>query len=223
MTSHPRTEEPQDTTLILVRHGETVWNRDKRWQGQTNSPLTDLGREQGARVAKRLSSLQVSAIYSSDLGRARETADLIAAPHGLPVVPREDLRERAYGLLEGKTDDEAARLGPSWLLAFQADRIRSTPPGGEIHAELCERVVEALSEIADAHPGQTVVVATHGGPIKCALYHILSIPLSLWRLTWIANGSITIFRGTRDVLRVAYFNDTCHLEAPALAPTEMED
>ena len=214
-------QSENDATLILVRHGETVWNRDGRWQGQRDAPLTDRGREQAARIAAKLAPLKISAIYSSDLGRAKETAEAIAAPHTLSVMVREDLRERSYGVLEGKTTEEAARTEGAWFLPWQADHLARTPPAGETQPDMSRRVMAALYEIAEAHPSQTVLISTHGGPIKSAVYHVLSIPLTLWRLTWIANGSISILRGTPDLMRVASFNDTCHL-APA-APTAAGD
>jgi probable phosphoglycerate mutase len=215
--------ELQDTTLILVRHGQTVWNREERWQGQKDSPLTALGQEQAARMAERLASLKIGALYSSDLGRARQTAEIIAGRLGLSVTLREDLRERSYGVLEGKTNREAAASEGSWFLTWNADHLRQSPPAGETEQVLRERVVEALDEIADAHPGETVVISTHGGPIKSTLFHLFSIPLALWRLTWVANGSLTTLRGSRDVMRLMTWNDTCHLQPTGPSAEGMED
>jgi broad specificity phosphatase PhoE len=207
-----REQTPRDATLILVRHGETAWNREGRWQGQHDPSLTEVGREQGRRIAQRLAGVEVSAVYSSDLSRARETAELVAASHGLQVRLREELRERSFGVLEGKTPEEAARSEGVWFLTWQADHLRQAPPAGESQPAMCERVMAALYQIAEAHPGERVVVVTHGGPIKSAIFHLLSIPLGLWRLAWVSNGSITTLRGTPDVMRVATLNDTCHLE-----------
>jgi len=213
----------QEATLLLIRHGETVWNAEGRVQGQQNSPLSARGREQGRLTADRLSKMKVSGIYSSDLSRARQTAEMIAAPHRLTVKLASALRERNYGVLEGNTLEEAARTQGMWLLAWQADRLHRAPPGGENQPDMCRRVMEALRAIAAAHPGQTVVVVTHGGPIKSAVYDILRIPLSLWDLTWVATGSITTITGIPDVFRVACLNDTCHLEAAPPKPDEMGD
>ncbi len=216
-------DRSQEATLLLVRHGETAWNAEGRVQGHQNSRLSERGREQGRLVAERLSALKVEAVYSSDLGRARETAEMVAKLHGLTVKPAFALRERNYGVLEGKTLDEAGRTQGIWFMAWQSDRLHHAPPGGENHADMCHRVIEALRAISAAHPGRTVVVVTHGGPIKAAIYDILRIPLSLWGLTWVGNGSVTTIRGTPDVFRVACLNDTCHLESALPKPDEMGD
>ena len=200
-----------ETTLILVRHGETVWNAEARVQGHRDSPLTDRGREQSSRAAQRLADRELAAVYSSDAGRARTTADLIAAPHTLSVMVRPDLRERCYGVLEGLTLEEAAQRDAGWLDAWRADRLQLAPPEGETQREMSRRVMAALREIAARHAAQTVAVATHGGPIKSAVFDILQIPVSSWDLTWVANGSITILRATPQQMRVAALNDTCHL------------
>ena len=208
--------ESQDATLVLVRHGETTWNVDGRVQGHSNSPLSEKGKRQVERLAHHLAKLKVNAICSSDSTRAMETANAIAAGHRFQVMPSQELRERNYGVLEGKTLAEAARTQGTWFLTWQGNRLNA-PPAGESQPEMCERILRALRAIAVAHPRQIVVISTHGGPIKSAVYEILRIPLTLWRLTWIENGSITILRGTPDVMRVASFNDTCHLGTmPAL-------
>ncbi len=225
MTADARWASPerdsQDATLILVRHGETAWNSQGRIQGHSNSSLNELGREQANRAAQQLSQHKVHALYSSDSSRAVETAKLIAAPHQLQVHASERLRERNYGVLEGKTIEEASRTQGTWFITWQADR-RGAPPAGESHDEMAERIIEALREVARVHAKQSVVVVTHGGPIKASIYETLRIPVSLWKLTWIDNGSITVLRGTPDVLRVACLNDTCHLRGIATHVNEAE-
>ena len=209
-------DEQQRTTLILVRHGETEWNVERRVQGQIDSPLTARGRAQARRAAERLAETNVRAVYSSDAGRARETAELVAVPHGLTVAVRPALRERSYGILEGKTIEQVAREDTGWLEAWLADRLRLAPPEGETQPELSQRVMSALHDIGAAHAGEQVVVSTHGGPMKSAVFDILQVPISSWDRTWIPNGSITVLVGTPERLLVAAFNDTCHLdEAPA--------
>ena len=214
-------QHSQDATLILVRHGETRWNAEGRIQGHSDSSLNELGREQGQRVAERLASLKIQAIYSSDVSARVETARFIAAPHQLKVHTSDMLRERNYGVLEGKTLEEAGRTQGTWFMSWQADR-RGAPPAGESHDEMTVRIITALRKVAEMHAKQTVVVVSHGGPIKAAVYETLRIPITLWKLTWIENGSITTLRGTPDVMRVACLNDTCHLAGLALHANEAE-
>ncbi len=216
-------ERSREATLLLVRHGETTWNVEGRVQGQQDAPLSERGKEQARLVAERLARATISAVYSSDLGRARATAEAVAAPHNLTPQFARALRERSFGVLEGKTMEEAGASQGLWFLTWQSDRLRNAPPDGEDQPAMCERVMKALRAIAGAHPGETVAVVTHGGPIKSAVYDILSIPLSLWSLTWISNGSITTIKGTPEVFQVACLNDTCHLGGMASRGEEMED
>ena len=228
MTSFPKSmfkmEQAKDrTTLILVRHGETEWNLAGRIQGYSDSRLTALGAEQGRRAAERLAGLDIVAVYASDLGRARETGEVIAAPHGLAVQTVQELRERCYGAFEGKTAEEIRAADPHAFETWLVDRQGLAPPGGETQQELSERVMRALGEIAGAHPGETVAVAAHGGPIKSAVFAVLEIPIGSWDRTWVSNGSMTVFRGTPGELKVVCFNDTSHLDSVVAQGKGVED
>ena len=213
--------DSRETTLLLIRHGETVWNLEGRVQGHSDSALTAKGHAQAQQIAQHLASLTIDAIYASDRSRAFETAHYLADPRGIEVIRRDGLRERCYGVLEGKTMAEAAAIQEPWLATWQQDR-HSALPEGESQQEMSDRCLGALQEIAAAHPAQTVAVATHGGPIKALVYAILHIPMAAWPLTWIDNGSITVLRGTPELMRVACFNDTCHLGGPPPQTSEGE-
>lgn len=139
------------TTLLLVRHGETDWNADGRLQGQTDRPLSDFGRRQARRLAEELADEQLEAIYSSDLSRARETAEIVADGLGLPVVLDPDLREKNWGTWEG-------------LTAVERDRVEFV---GESTEEHQVRILGALRRISERHPGDDLVlVVTHGGSMR---------------------------------------------------------
>ena len=211
-------------TVILVRHGETEWNASGRIQGGTDSPLTTLGGEQGRRAAERLATEKLAAVYASTVGRARDTGELIAAPHGLTVELIERFRERCYGSFEGFTLAEIAGKDSATLNTWLShpNREQLAPPGGETQPEMCTRVMAALREIVARHPGETVAVATHGGPIKSIVSAILDIPITSWNRTWVSNGSLTTVLGTPDDLRVACYNDTCHLNSTFAKPRGIE-
>ena len=149
------------TTLVLVRHGETDWNRDRRVQGHSDIPLNDTGREQAKDLAKQLSGEHLDAVFASDLARARETAEIATAGTELDVRELVDLRERHFGTWEGLTDEDIRARFPE---------SRTGPWGdGETIDEMSARVVAALRAIAAEHSGGTVLVATHGGPVRAVL------------------------------------------------------
>ncbi len=161
----------------LVRHGETDWNREGRWQGHTDVPLNAEGRAQAEALAARLRGQRLAAIATSDLSRARETAQAVAQVHGLPVLgPYRELRERGYGVFEGLTREQCEAQYP--------DLVRSGPPLGlleppgseprkEVGARL-DRIVRALvTEHGDEHA--PVLLVSHGGAIRTFLSHATEV------------------------------------------------
>ena len=139
------------TTLLLVRHGETDWNADGRLQGHTDRPLSDFGRRQAQQLAEELEAESLEAIYSSDLARARETAEIVGERLGLPVVLEPDLRETNWGTWEG-------------LTPVERDRVEFVGESTEAHQG---RILRALQRIAERHPdGGSVLVVTHGGSMR---------------------------------------------------------
>ncbi|HEY6960847.1 MAG TPA: histidine phosphatase family protein [Gaiellaceae bacterium] len=150
------------TTLLLVRHGETDWNREGRWQGWADPPLNPTGREQARTLAEELRETPFDAVYSSDLRRARETAEIVAEPHGVPVVVDPGLREIDVGSWSGLTREEIRERYP--------DGVR---PDGETHAEHATRTLEAVERIARAHPGGRILLVAHGGTTR-ALHDVTS-------------------------------------------------
>jgi broad specificity phosphatase PhoE len=151
------------TTLLLVRHGETDWNRDGRWQGHSDTHLNDIGRAQSERVAGELDGVDV--IYSSGLARARETAEIIGARLGLPVRFDERLRERSFGAWEGLTTAEIEAKFRDAHLRWLAGEGQGADDAEPFDA-FDRRVEEALEEILERHPAQTVLIVAHGGTIR---------------------------------------------------------
>ncbi|KAB1161727.1 histidine phosphatase family protein [Micromonospora sp. DT46] len=160
------------TRLIIWRHGNTDWNAASRVQGQTDVPLNDLGREQARTAAPLLAGLRPDAIVASDLSRAADTAGALAALTGLPVRTDPRLRERHFGSWQGLALTEAAERHPA---EFARWRAGDPDPGAGIETldDLGKRMGAALSDAADAVPGGTVVVATHGGAARQGCGHLL--------------------------------------------------
>jgi broad specificity phosphatase PhoE len=153
------------TTIVLVRHGETDWNRERRFQGHADTPLNDAGRAQAADLADSLTSERLVAVYTSPLRRAYETAALIAIRLELDVRPLDALREIHVGQWEGLTIDEVKERYPESASAGWHSRW----PGGETYDELSARVLPALVSLAHKHANERILVVTHAGPVRAAL------------------------------------------------------
>ena len=147
--------------LLVARHGETDWNRDHRVQGQTDVDLNPTGRAQAEALARSLADTRLGAVYSSDLTRALETAEAVARPRGLRVLTDPDLREKNFGSWEGLTDVEIAERFP--------EAVRGRWGDGETTEDVAARVLPAVERIRARHPHNTVLVVTHGGPIRVIL------------------------------------------------------
>jgi len=206
--------------IVFVRHGQTVFNTESRYQGHTDAVLSELGRLQADRVAGRLKNENTAAVYASDLGRAMETAEAIAAFHNLPVQTDDRLRECAFGDWEGLSVDEIAERYPELFADYRRDSIKHRAPKGERLEELQERVVQAVNSIAEKHPEETVVAVVHAGPIRAFLCHALGAPLEAFRNLRLDNCGITTFSlNAEGRWFLEAYNDTCHLaalESPSL-------
>jgi broad specificity phosphatase PhoE len=151
-------------TLHFIRHGETTWNVERRFQGQSDVPLTLRGREQAEELAASLADRPIGAIYSSDLSRALETARPLAVRLGLELVLEPRLRERNFGWAEGRTDDEVDLRYPRSWWGDPDGRI----PGGESRRDVWSRVAPFLDELLTHPPATEIALVTHGGTIRVA-------------------------------------------------------
>jgi broad specificity phosphatase PhoE len=162
------------TTILLARHAETDWNQERRWQGLADLPLNERGREQARVLAEKLEAVPFSAIYSSALRRAYETALIIAERKGLAVTPVSELREIDVGSWTGLSRDEVKER----FRDAHKERMTRTGrgwEGGETYAEMGRRILEALRRIAREHPSDVVLVVTHSAPIRTVLAHALGL------------------------------------------------
>jgi alpha-ribazole phosphatase len=199
------------TRLILVRHGETDWNAARRYQGQTDVPLNDTGRRQATALADGLKAQDLSAIYSSDLQRARQTAQAIAAHRGLPIRDDPRLREISFGDWEGLTYAQIQARWPHEMAAWFADPVRVAPRGGETLAQVAGRVQAALDDIVRASADRAVAVIAHGGVLRTLLCTALQLDLrAQWRFG-LSNASISELRFYDTDVVLTRLNDTHHL------------
>lgn len=202
------------TRLLLLRHGQTALSVERRYSGRGNPELTELGREQAALAAKRLASRtpsDVSAVISSPLGRARETAESAATALDLPVTVHDGLIETDFGAWEGLTFREAAERDPELFKTWLGD-TSVAPPGGESFDTVTERVLQARSEIVADNGSSTVLVVSHVTPIKVLLRSALDVgPSILYRLHLdLASLSLAEFYPDGGA-SVRLVNDTNHL------------
>jgi probable phosphoglycerate mutase len=204
----------QDTTEIyLIRHGETEWNALGKMQGQKDPLLNAVGRKQAQILAKRLANTKFAAIYSSDLKRAHETATTVAALHNLPVTADKRMRERCFGIFEGYTKSELIEKHPDTFHALMEGKDGVVIPGGETEPEILNRAIEFLTEIAQRHVGEKILVISHGGIIKRFTKYVLGIANSTGRLSPIINTAINIFHYTDGQWTLRTFGDTAHIES----------
>ena len=166
------------TRLVLVRHGETQWNREGRWQGQADPPLNEQGRLQARRTAAELRVRQLEHLHSSDLRRAMETAHIIGIELGLAVVPDRRLREMNLGRWQGMLSTDIKTQYPEEFRRWHESPLTTQPPDGEDLRTLAGRVLEAISEIAMHHPGGWVGVVAHELPIAVVLARARGIDLA---------------------------------------------
>ena len=164
------------TTLILVRHGETDWNVQHRWQGHSDTPLNDAGRSQAGRLAAELD--RVDAVYSSDLSRARETAEILAERIGLEVRLDSRLRERSFGAWEGLTTEEIETSFPEEQRRWRAGLGRGAPDA-EPFESFAARVGDFVDDVGRRHVDEEVLVVAHGGTIR--VVHALATGLDYVR------------------------------------------
>jgi 2,3-bisphosphoglycerate-dependent phosphoglycerate mutase len=200
------------TPLILIRHGETTWNRAGRVQGQTDSPLSDLGRAQAVATGKLLSGEPIDTILSSDLGRTRDTAAAIAKATGAAVQFDPRLRERCYGEIEGHTWTEVEHKFPEAWQRMNARDPDYAPRHGESPKAFSARVVSALTEIATKNEGRRIVVVTHGGVVGMLYRYVMRIALDERREYALHNASINRFRFVESRWFLDVWGDVSHLE-----------
>jgi probable phosphoglycerate mutase len=199
------------TELILVRHGETAWNRERRMQGQTDTALSDIGRAQAAALGLRMKDARIDALYSSDLSRAYDTAAAVAAHTGHEIRKEPLLRERTFGVLEGLTYSEMAERQPEAHARFMSRDPDYAVPGGESAREFYERSLACLTAIARRHASETVMVVTHGLVLDTLYRAANGMPIEVRREAPLLNASLNTFRHADESWIMILWGDVEHL------------
>jgi 2,3-bisphosphoglycerate-dependent phosphoglycerate mutase len=198
--------------IIAIRHGETAWNVDTRIQGQLDIPLNDTGRWQAHRLALALAGEPITALYSSDLWRAYDTALSVSSATGLPVVTDEGLRERGFGVFEGKTFAEVEALWPAQSMRWRRRDPEFAPEGGETLIDFRDRVTRTAHALAARHVGEQIVMVGHGG-VMDVLYRIATGQDLQAPRTWqLGNAAINRLLWTPDGFTLVGWSDTWHLD-----------
>ncbi len=206
--------------IVLIRHGETAWNAERRLQGHIDIVLNDEGMRQADALAQSLSGEHIDVVYASDLQRASQTAAAVAALHGLPVHSEPGLRERCYGIFEGLLYADIASAYPGEFAAWQTRDVDAVMPAGERQAEsfrqFYARTMAAISKVACQHAGQRIAIVAHGGVLECAYRAALGLPLASPRDFAVLNASINRFTYADDKLALTTWGDVAHLEPDTL-------
>lgn len=206
----------QRTQLIIVRHGQTEWNIKGIRQGHLDSPLTGRGLAQAKALGQRLAREKFSVLYSSDLGRAVETAREIVSVTGHQIVTDERLRERHLGIFQGLNADEINERYPEERRLLRTSGPGYVIPGGESMIQQVERNVAFFDSLAVRHAGETIVVVTHGGVVSGFFRHTLAIPLDAPRRFEFVNAGLNVFAHEDGNWMLLTWGDVSHL-APGAA------
>lgn len=204
--------ESQITKVIFVRHGETVWNLEGKAQGHLDSPLTDLGIRQAQAVARRLKSTAIDQIYSSDLGRCQQTAQIIAEVRNQDVILDTRLRERSLGVLQGLTSAESQAMYPDIIKNFRTFDPDYRVPEGETYTEIIQRAMSLMDDTAINHAGECILMVTHGALLSHLLKHLLGIPPEAPRRFHVRNTSINIALFESKYWSIETLGDISHFD-----------
>ena len=203
------------THIVLIRHGETAWNAERRLQGHIDIALNAEGLRQADALGAALDGEHFDAIVASDLQRARQTAAAVAATRGMQVQQDAGLRERCFGGFEGLLYAEIEQLYPAEFAAWQARDVDAPMPPGPRNAEtfrqFYDRTIGTMLRLAQAHSGQAIALVAHGGVLECAYRAALGLPLETPRTFPVLNASINRFTVDKGALALVSWGEVAHL------------
>lgn len=199
-------EESMRTSLFLVRHAETEWNKSNRYQGHLDIELSQKGKEQAKQLALHLAHARFDAIYASDLARASDTARAIAEVQRLNVFYSPELREINVGAWAGLTREEIVARDPEAFKRWLSDSTDVPFPGGESYTMVQARVMPFIHKIIQAHQGSRILVVSHSGPLKVIILSLLGLSLDLRKIIYLGNASISMISITDGNPRLELLN-----------------
>ncbi len=206
----------EKTLLVVVRHGETEWNVTKQLQGQQNSELTNLGKEQAEQTTEALRYNKFDALYTSNLKRSIETAQIVNQYHHLEILTDSSLAERNFGIMEGRTSKELQEEYPEIYSKYLSRETKYQIPGGESLESFFKRVKTGLNSIIEQNTGKRILIITHGGVLDCMIRIIFDYPLRAPRQFSIYNASINIISITRGTWFLEQWGSISHHKGSSL-------
>jgi len=201
-----------NTEIFLIRHGETIWNTKKLIQGQLDSPLTDSGIHQSNLLSQRMKKINPDIIYTSDLKRAVDTANIINQHIEKDIVEISGIRERHWGVFQGANWPKIKKFFPTQYKYYRNDSKNYMIPNGESYNQVTKRTMDSIVDIIENHKNQKIVIVTHGGIISPLIRALLCIPYETHRKFMISNTSITKLVYNDFGFSIAYLGDIAHLE-----------
>jgi len=201
------------TELIVIRHARTQWNSERRMQGQLNSDLDAEGHRQAQALGERMAGERFAALYSSDAPRAMQTAEYVARATGHDIIPDPRLRERHLGVFQGLSFEEARKKYPKEFERFTSRDPDYVMPGGESRRQAQQRSVAVLEDLSVRHPGECIVVVTHGGVAISLFRHALHLPVQAKTRFSNHNTGLSRFIVENGTWKLDAWGDICHLRA----------
>ena len=200
------------TRLYLIRHGETLWNIEHRYQGITDINLSDIGLKQAELLGKRFKGRHIDIIYSSPLARARQTAKFISDATNIPVQNNESFREIDFGEWEGNSIEELTQKYGEKFTNYFKEPFKYSFPGEGSFDNVIKRVKEGYDKLLNENEGKTIVIVSHGAVLRVLITYIMNFEQSFYKKTWLNNTSITTIDIRDGIPTLLTLNDKAHLE-----------